>query len=189
MINNICVFCGSSFGKHDVYQQEVLQLGKTLATKKINLIYGGGNVGLMGVLSRTVLENGGEVTGIIPKKIHESVDHIELTETVIVDTMHERKASMYSLADAFIALPGGIGTLEELAEVMTWQQIGYHAKPIGVFNINGFYQPFEKLLEHMVQEGFLKPEFAKNLIVEDTPEQLLERLEKFAPKLLSKWST
>lgn len=187
MLQNICVFCGSSFGRSDRYRDEVEKLGKSLANKKINLIYGGGNVGLMGVLARSILEYGGEATGVIPQKIFDSVEHIELTKTIVVETMHERKAAMYELADAFIALPGGIGTLEELAEVMTWQQIGYHHKPIGVLNIENFYQPFEHFLEHMVQEGFLRQEFADNLIVERSPQQLLERMNSFAPQVVSKW--
>ncbi|WP_099600888.1 TIGR00730 family Rossman fold protein, partial [Pseudomonas sp. 2995-1] len=112
--------------------------------------YGGGNSGLMGALSSSALKAGGNVTGIIPKKIHEQVEHIELSELHIVDTMHDRKNMMYSLADAFIALPGGIGTIEELAEIFTWQQIGYHQKPVAVWNINQFYNPFRDMMLHMV---------------------------------------
>ncbi|WP_332694995.1 TIGR00730 family Rossman fold protein [Halalkalibacter lacteus] len=187
MFKNICVFCGSSFGNDASYTKEVHKFAQALVTNKINLIYGGGNAGLMGELARYVLERNGEVVGVIPKKIHENVQHIELTDLIIVDDMHQRKAKMYELADGFIALPGGIGTIEELAEALTWQQIGYHHKPIGILNPNGFYDKLISLLKHMATEGFLKAEFLEHLIISDCPDELLTKMEQFTPRFLSKW--
>ncbi|MDT8861622.1 TIGR00730 family Rossman fold protein [Alkalihalobacillus sp. MEB130] len=187
MFKNICVFCGSSFGTSPTYVQEVHNFAQTLVEKQINLVYGGGNNGLMGELARYVLERNGEVVGVIPKKIHENVQHLELTDLLIVDDMHQRKAKMYELADGFIALPGGIGTIEELAESLTWQQIGYHQKPIGILNPNGFYNKLLSLLEHMAQEGFLKADFLQNLIISDCPKELLRKMEQFKPVHLNKW--
>lgn len=187
-LKKLCVFCGSSLGASEEYKMKAVQLGRLLADKGIELIYGGGNVGIMGELSRAVLENGGRVTGVIPQVIYENVNHIELTELIIVNNMHERKAKMYDLADGFIALPGGIGTLEELAEVMTWYQIGYHAKPIGIYNVNGYYEGLLTFLEHSITEGFLKREYIDHLITEDEPTTLLEKMEKQEMKLINKWS-
>jgi uncharacterized protein (TIGR00730 family) len=187
-LKSVCVFCGSSKGKHPDYLNQAKELGILLAQQNIELIYGGGNVGVMGEVSRAVLESGGKVTGIIPKKIHEMVDHIELTNLHIVDNMHERKAKMYELSNGYIALPGGIGTLEELAEVMTWYQIGYHNKPIALFNINKFYDPFVQLLHHMVEEGFLKKDYLKNIIVENDLNVLLEKMNAHDATFVDKWS-
>jgi uncharacterized protein (TIGR00730 family) len=187
-LKSICVFCGSSKGNHPEYINQAKQLGTLLAKQDIELIYGGGNVGVMGEVSRAVMENGGKVTGIIPKKLHEMVDHIELTNLHIVEDMHQRKAKMYELSDGFIALPGGIGTLEELAEVMTWYQIGYHNKPIALFNVNKFYNPFVQLLHHMVEEGFLKKEYLTSIIVEDKLNTLLEKMNGHDVTLGDKWS-
>ncbi|SDZ11199.1 hypothetical protein SAMN05421736_106120 [Evansella caseinilytica] len=186
-MKKLCVFCGSSFGQHPSYKDEILKFGKILGEKQIELIYGGGNAGLMGALSQAVLAHGGTATGIIPKKIYDQVEHIELSQLHIVDTMHERKNKMYELAEAFVALPGGIGTLEELAEIITWQQIGYHQKAIGIYNVNGFYDPFREMLKHMIAEGFLKQSMLDHLIVEDNVETLLERLDQFQPFEHSKW--
>ncbi|WP_332628884.1 TIGR00730 family Rossman fold protein [Halalkalibacter flavus] len=189
MFKNICVFCGSSFGTRPGYVEDVHTFAQALVTRNINLVYGGGNHGLMGELARYVLERKGEVVGVIPKKIHENVQHIELTDLIIVDDMHQRKAKMYELADGFIALPGGIGTIEELAESLTWQQIGYHQKPIGILNPNGFYDKLLSLLEHMTNEGFLKANFLENIIISDCPEELLQKMENFKPAYVSKWDT
>jgi len=186
--NKICVFCGSSFGINESYKQNAIKLGIQLAIQKIELVYGGGNVGLMGELSRTVLEHNGRVTGVIPQKIYENVNHVDLTELIVVEHMHERKAKMYELADGFIALPGGIGTLEELAEVITWYQIGYHAKPIGILNVNGFYDSLQNLFSHMIQEGFLKPEYIQNVVIESDPECLIKKMKEHEMKAIDKWS-
>ena len=184
----LCVFCGSSFGENEVYKVGAIALGKTLAEHNIELIYGGGNVGLMGELARTVLENNGRVTGVIPKKIHDNVQHVELSELIVVENMHERKAKMYDLADAFIALPGGIGTLEELAEVMTWYQIGYHYKPIGILNTNEYYNHLQFMLSHMVAEGFLKTEFIDKIVTDEHPASLVEKMAQQEMKYIDKWS-
>lgn len=179
---------GSSLGSQPEYLVQAKEVGVHLAKQNIELIYGGGNVGIMGELSRAVLENGGNVTGVIPKKIYEMVDHVELTNLHIVDNMHERKAKMYDLADGFIAMPGGIGTLEEIAEVMTWFQIGYHTKPIALLNVEQFYTPFIHLLEHMVQEGFLKKEFLQNIIIEDNFITILQKMSEHQSSFVDKWS-
>ncbi|MBM7662382.1 uncharacterized protein (TIGR00730 family) [Bacillus mesophilus] len=186
-IKSICVFCGSSTGAHPNYIEQAKKLGAFLAENDIELIYGGGNVGVMGEISRTVMSHGGKVTGVIPKLIHERVDHVDLTNLHIVENMHERKAKMYELSDGFIALPGGIGTLEELAEVMTWYQIGYHGKPIALFNINQFYDKFIDLLQHMVGEGFLKKDYLSSLILDSNPEVLLEKMNAFEGQKIDKW--
>jgi uncharacterized protein (TIGR00730 family) len=187
-LKSVCVFCGSSTGAHPEYIQQAKKLGIYLAEKNIELIYGGGNVGVMGEISRTVMENGGKVTGIIPKLLHDRIDHVELTALHVVDNMHQRKAKMYELADGFIALPGGIGTLEELAEVMTWFQIGYHSKPIALYNINQFYNRFVELLQHMVEEGFLKSEYVNSLIVKDDLTILFEKMNSYEGQAIDKWS-
>ncbi|MBM6616842.1 TIGR00730 family Rossman fold protein [Bacillus suaedaesalsae] len=187
-LKNLCVFMGSSEGNHPDYVAQAKELGMHLAEKNIELIYGGGNVGIMGELSRSVLSNGGKVTGVIPKKIYDMVEHVDLTHLHIVEHMHERKAKMYELADGFIALPGGIGTLEEVAEVMTWFQIGYHSKPIGLFNVQQFYTPLLHLLEHMIKEGFLKKEFLQNVIIEDNFVTLLQKMNDLQTTFVDKWS-
>ncbi|ARK30625.1 TIGR00730 family Rossman fold protein [Halalkalibacter krulwichiae] len=187
MFSNICVFCGSSFGRHQSYIDAVTKFGQELAKNKINLVYGGGNAGLMGELARYVLSRQGEVVGVIPKKIYENVDHIQLTDLIIVEDMHQRKAKMYELADGFVALPGGIGTIEELAEALTWQQIGYHSKPIGILNTNQYYNKLLSLLEHMVDEGFIKQEFLNSLIISEDPEDLLLKMKHYKPNYINKW--
>ncbi len=181
-LKSVSVFCGSSNGSKPEYMEQAKNLGSFLASHNIELIYGGGNLGVMGEISRSVMENGGTVTGVIPKKLYDMVDHIDLTNLHIVKDMHERKAKMYELSDGFIALPGGIGTLEELSEVMTWYQIGYHSKPIALFNINKYYNSFIRLLEHMVTEGFLKHEYVDSLIVAEELEGLAERMNNFEGK-------
>ncbi len=186
-IKRITVFCGSSESVDTEYFEAVKELGKTLAEMKIDVIYGGGNVGLMGALARTVLEHGGTVTGIIPRKIYDNVSHIELSELIIVDTMHERKAKMYESGDAFIALPGGIGTLEELTEIFTWYQLEYHNKPIGLLNTKSYYAPFYKMLEHMVSEGFLHQRYMEPLLTEEKPRLLVEGIKKHSVPLMNKW--
>lgn len=186
-LKRICVFCGSSLGKNIEYRNEAKNLGKVMALKKIDLVYGGGNVGLMGELARSVLHNNGKVTGVIPKKLYDMVDHIELSDLHIVNDMHERKAKMYELADGFIALPGGIGTLEELAEVFTWYQLGYHLKPIGILNVNNFFEGLVRFLEHMVAEGFLKEEHRDILIVDKNPEALIGKMFDHKAINIDKW--
>ncbi|WLD94742.1 TIGR00730 family Rossman fold protein [Alkalihalobacillus sp. AL-G] len=188
VFKRICVFCGSSFGSSESYKKNVKQLGALLAKNDIELVYGGGNSGLMGVLAHAVMTNNGKATGIIPHKINDRVQHLELTDLIVVDTMHERKAKMYELADAFIALPGGIGTMEEMFEVMTWNQLGYHTKPLGLFNIEHYYDPLYELLTHMHSEGFVQKEHLEQTIIEDQADQLLQQLEKLEMKAFDKWT-
>ncbi|WP_221563491.1 TIGR00730 family Rossman fold protein [Alkalihalobacillus sp. TS-13] len=185
--SSICVFCGSSFGTSPVYREQVKKLGSLLAENKVKLVYGGGNSGLMGELAHAVMSNGGEATGIIPRKIYEQVDHLELSELKIVDTMHERKALMYELADAFIALPGGIGTMEEMFEVMTWNQLGYHLKPLGLFNIDHYYDPLHQMLYHMYDQGFVKKQHLDQTVIQENAVELLQRLNQQEVTSIDKW--
>ncbi|MGE6204892.1 TIGR00730 family Rossman fold protein [Guptibacillus hwajinpoensis] len=186
-LKRMTVFCGSSENVDNHYFEAVEQLGKELADKEIEVVYGGGNVGLMGALARSVLKAGGKVTGIIPRKIYDNVTHIELSNLVIVDTMHERKAKMYELGDAFIALPGGIGTLEELTEIFTWYQLEYHNKPIGLLNTKGYYDRFYLMLEHMVEEGFLHKRYMEPLLTEENPEKLVAMISRHSVPMMNKW--
>lgn len=187
-MNNICVFCGSSSGFNDVYANAALVLGKELAARNKRLIYGGGNVGLMGIIADEVLAKGGKVTGVIPHFLFDwEVGHVGLTELIKVDSMHERKLLMSEKADAFIAMPGGFGTLEELAEILTWVQLSIIQKPIGILNVNGFYDHLIAQLNKMVEEGFLKQQNREMLLTSDNPEELLNILESFRPTPAKKW--
>ncbi len=154
---SVCIFCGASTGTNPVYREAAIALGQELARRKLTLVYGGGAVGLMGVVADAALAAGGEVIGIIPKSLKNSeIGHEGLTRLEVVDGMHARKARMAELSDAFIALPGGLGTLEELFEVWTWGQLGYHGKPLGLLEVNGFYQKLTGFLDHVVGEGFVR---------------------------------
>lgn len=175
-IGSVCVFCGSNNGRRPEYADAAESLGREIVRRGQRLVYGGGDVGVMGVLARAVLESGGEVTGVIPRRLYEIVDHVELTELVIAADMHERKARMYEASDAFIAMPGGIGTLDELFEVWTWRQIGYHDKPVGVFEVEGFFAPLLSFIEHMSSEGFLSHELVDDLVVRNDAASLLDAL-------------
>jgi uncharacterized protein (TIGR00730 family) len=174
--SSVCVFCGSSNGRGPEYAAAAAAMGAELARRGQRLVFGGGDVGTMGVLARAVLAAGGEVTGVIPRKLYELVDHVELTELVVAADMHERKAKMYELSDAFIALPGGIGTLDELFETWTWRGIGYHDKPVGILDVAGYYPPLLAFLRKMVEEGFLPREHLEDLVVESSPGPLLDAL-------------
>ncbi len=174
----ICVFCGSKIGNRDVYQLAAQALGKAIANRGLNLVYGGSDVGLMGIVADTVLANGGEVIGVIPEFfISQEVAHPNLTKLHIVKSMHERKALMAKSADAFIALPGGYGTLEELAEIITWAQLDLHNKPIGILNIDNYYQSLLAFFDKSVTEGFLSKQL-RSLILEATePNELLNLIQ------------
>jgi uncharacterized protein (TIGR00730 family) len=176
-MRRVCVFCGSSRGRDPRHAEAATQLGTLLAGRGIGLVFGGGSVGLMGVVADAVLACGGTVTGVIPRGLAaRELAHRAVADMRVVPTMHARKALMADLADAFVALPGGIGTFEELLEIATWGQLGIHAKPIGVLNVAGYYDPLVALLEHAVDAGFL-PEPSRSLvIVDDSAERLLERL-------------
>ena len=172
-LGHICVFCGSSPGRSSAYGDAADVLGRLMAEEGITLVFGGGDVGLMGKLSRAVLAHQGKAVGVIPKSIYDRVDTASLTELHVVEDMHQRKALMYRLSDGFIVLPGGLGTMEEFFEVFTWYQLGFHLKPIGLLNVNGFFTPLDNLLDHMVREGFLKSGHLKVLLKERDPKQLL----------------
>lgn len=185
---NICVFCGSSFGKDETYRQAAALTGKLLAQRGIELIYGGGHVGLMGVIADAALSAGGRVTGVIPRALSErEIAHGGLTTLVVVESMHERKAEMAKRADGFIALPGGAGTLEEAFEQWTWAQLGVHEKPCGFLNIKGYFDPLRSLIQKMVTEGFLRPDYADMLVFSDNPGDILSAFESYAPPS-RKWS-
>jgi uncharacterized protein (TIGR00730 family) len=178
---SICVFCGSSNGRRPEYAEAAVALGKEIARRGQRLVYGGGDVGTMGTLARSVLESGGAVTGIIPKRLYELVDHVELTELVVAADMHERKAKMYERSDAFIALPGGIGTLDELFEAWTWRQIGYHGKPVGILNVAGYYDALLGFLASMAGEGFLAEPMLEDMVVSAEAAALLDALAARGP--------
>lgn len=174
---SICVFCGSALGKSDIHAKTAEEFGSRIARRGATLVYGGGNIGTMGILAEAAMKAGGRVVGIIPERLHGMVEHLEISELIVVRDMHERKARMQELSDAFVALPGGIGTMEELFEVWTWRYIGYHAKPAGLLNTGGFYDDLLRMLETMTREGFLKPEMLEDLCVEKSPEAMLETIE------------
>lgn len=187
-MKNICVFCGSSSGTNGVYATAAKSLGNLIATNGKELVYGGGNVGLMGIIADEVLLKGGRVTGIIPHFLFDwEVGHEGLTELIKVDSMHERKQLMSQKADAFIAMPGGFGTLEELGEIVTWVQLSIIQKPVGILNVNGFYDALLSQLDHMVEEGFLKQENRNMLLSSESPEELMTMIENFKVVPTEKW--
>jgi uncharacterized protein (TIGR00730 family) len=188
MIKSLCVYCGSSIGATPGYAKAARVLAKTMVEDNIGLVYGGGNVGLMGVIADEVMRLGGEATGVIPKALlDKEVGHHGLTRLHIVKDMHERKAMMASLSDGFIAMPGGIGTLEELFEVFTWSQLGLHAKPIGLLNVDGFFDQLVGFIGHLVEQQFLQADQAKLLMVAPDAGQLLAQFKVFQPTYHSKW--
>ncbi|MDB5842262.1 MAG: DNA-binding protein [Herminiimonas sp.] len=187
-MKSICVYCGSSTGATPVYADAARALAGRLVENNIALVYGGGNVGLMGTIADEVMRLGGEVTGVIPTALlDKELGHGGLTRLHIVKDMHERKAMMADLSDGFIAMPGGIGTLEELFEVLTWAQLGFHEKPIGVLNVGGFYDGLIGFLQHLVGEGFVRSGHATLLMHEADPEKLLERFKTYVPSHDVKW--
>jgi uncharacterized protein (TIGR00730 family) len=181
-MNSVCVFCGSRSGRDDAYEEAARATGHTLARSGLRLVYGGGRVGLMGVLADTVLSAGGQITGVIPRALFDrEIAHSGVSDMRVVQSMHERKELMASLADAFIALPGGAGTLEEIFEQWTWAQLGIHAKPCGFLNVNGYFDPLFALIERMVAEGFMARSFATMLAIETDPDRLLARFRAYQP--------
>src|ERR671920_1802960 len=176
-IQTICVYCGSGFGSDPVFVQTAAELGRLMGERGINLVYGGGNVGVMGTVARSVLDHGGYVTGIIPdflKSREKMLDDVQ--ETIVVEEMHTRKRLMFEKADAFVALPGGIGTLEELVEQMTWAQLGQHTKPILLVSVNGFWKPLLTLLAHMHEQGFIRPGLELNYLVAERVDEIVPML-------------
>ncbi|NRD76849.1 TIGR00730 family Rossman fold protein [Bacillus sp. BRMEA1] len=181
-MKRLAVFCGSSLGASDAYKAGAIELGKELAKRKITLVYGGSSIGLMGAVADTVLNEGGHAIGVIPRVLEQrEISHKGLTELYTVETMHERKAKMAELADGFIVLPGGTGTLEEFFEIFTWSQIGLNQKPCGLLNIDHYYDPLITLFDHMVEQKFLQEKFRSIAIVEDQPDLLIEQFFKYVP--------
>lgn len=177
-MKSIVVYCGSKVGKKPAYALAAKQLGKYLAKNDFRLVYGGGSVGLMGVVADAALENGGKVVGVIPRFLdNQEVGHQGISELIVVEDMHTRKQKMTSLSQGAIALPGGLGTLEELSEVLTWDQLRLIQRPIGLLNVDGFYDPLLQQLDHMVSEGFLSRETRSKLLVDSSVEELMRKME------------
>ena len=186
-MRRVTVFCGSRVGKAPAYREQAEALGRRLARKGLELVYGGGRIGLMGVLADAVLAHGGKVTGVIPEALEAlEVAHSRATTMHVVGSMHERKALMADLGDAFVALPGGFGTFEEFCEILTWAQLGIHTKPCGLLNVRGYYDPLLLLFDQAVEEGFLKPVYRSLVLSETDPERLLEALAMFSPPVIER---
>jgi uncharacterized protein (TIGR00730 family) len=187
-LKNICVYCGSNPGRLPVYKEQAQVFARELVKRELGLVYGGSSVGIMGVVADTVLAEGGRAIGIIPEAlVRKEVEHKGLTELHVVGSMHERKAMMAQKSDGFVALPGGVGTLEELFETWTWAQLGFHGKPCGLLNVAGYYDKLAGFVDHMVGESFMKPEHRAMLIVESEPSRLLDRLATYRAPTVSKW--
>jgi len=187
-LRRVCVYCGSNAGVRPAYAEAARRLGGLLGARGVGLVYGGGNVGLMGVLADAALAAGAEVIGVIPQGlVDRELGHQGVTELRIVRTMHERKALMADLADAFVALPGGLGTLDELFEVWTWAQLGLHGKPIGLLEVDGFFAPLVAYLDHATSEGFVRAEQRAMVVVEDDAARLLERFAAYEAPRVGKW--
>ena len=182
------MFCGSRSGVDPAYEKTARTLGRTLAESGIELVYGGGHVGLMGVVANAALSAGGDVTGVMPKAlVNREIAHTNLTRLHVVGSMHERKAMMSELSEGFVALPGGTGTLEEFFEVLTWAQLGEHAKPCGLINVAGYYDPLLAVFDHMVDRGFLSEAHRALVLLESEPRALLDRFERYSPPKTAKW--
>jgi len=187
-MRRVCVYAGSNPGSRPVYAEAAAGLATLLAERGIGLVYGGGNVGLMGVLADTAMAAGGEVIGVMPRALIErEIGHKGITELRVVESMHERKAQMAELSDAFVAVPGGIGTLEELFEIWTWSQLGLHRKGCGLLNVAGYYDGLVEFLDHAVGERFVRPQQRGILAVASDPAELLDRLAAFEPPAVGKW--
>ncbi|CAA9470080.1 MAG: Lysine decarboxylase family [uncultured Rubrobacteraceae bacterium] len=187
-MNSICVFCGSSPGNDPAYAEAAQRLGRILAESETTLVYGGGHVGLMGVVADAALGAGGEVIGVMPRSlVDREIGHTGLSKLHVVRSMHERKAMMSELSDGFVALPGGNGTLEEFFEVLTWAQLGEHGKPCGLLNVVGYYGPLLKVFDQMVEKAFLRGAHRELVLVEEDPSVLLERFEGYEPPKTIKW--
>lgn len=187
-MKRITVFCGSSSGTEEVYKKQATLLGQTLAKHNIELVYGGANVGLMGAVANGALNEGGKVIGVLPNFLRaKEIAHHGLTELILVESMHERKAKMNDLCDGVIALPGGFGTLEELFEMLTWAQLGLHKKPIAILNINGFYDSLLELTQNMVDKGLLKSVNREMLLVSDNVDDLLNQMKNYTAPSVGKW--
>jgi uncharacterized protein (TIGR00730 family) len=188
-LKRICVFCGSSLGARPAYRDAAQQLGELMAERRIGVVFGGGAIGLMGVLADAALSKGGEVIGVIPESlVRREIGHRGVTKLHVVETMHQRKSLMADLSDAFIALPGGYGTLEEICEAVTWSQLGIQQKPCGLLNVEKYWDGLLAVLDHAVDEGFVRPENSQLVLVAQTPEWMLERLSEWTPpNHIEKW--
>ena len=187
-MKRIAVYCGSSSGTNGIYVETAEMLGRILAEKNIQIVFGGGKVGLMGVLAYSAIEAGGSVTGVIPGFLNiKEVAHDGITELITVSSMHERKALIHDMSDGFIALPGGFGTLEELFEMLTWGQLGLHQKPVGILNVNGYFSDVLRAIDSMVREGFLKGDNRDMVLVSDRIEELLDKMETYRAPSVPKW--
>ncbi len=188
-MQRICVFCGSNSGNQPAYTTAAQQMGTALGKRNLELVYGGGHVGLMGTVADAVLAAGGRVTGVIPQSLRaKEVGHNGLTELIVTQSMHERKAKMAELADGFVALPGGFGTFEELIEIITWGQLGYHGKPIGLLNVAGFYDGLLIFFDQAVTAGFIHPQHRAMLMVNDDAAALLDDFATYEPTYTAKWT-
>ncbi|HDQ72131.1 MAG TPA: TIGR00730 family Rossman fold protein [Chloroflexi bacterium] len=186
-MERICVFCGSSPGARPAYRRAAKQMGQALADRGITLVYGGGSVGMMGYVAQAIIEAGGDVIGVIPRAILEmEVAFTDLSDLRVVGSMHERKALMAELADGFIALPGGLGTLEEFFEVLTWAQLGIHHKPCGFLNVDGYYDRLVDFLDHMVEQRFVESVHRGMVLMDQDPERLLRLFETYQPAAVDK---
>ncbi|HVP27660.1 MAG TPA: TIGR00730 family Rossman fold protein [Myxococcota bacterium] len=187
-MKRICVFCGSSPGRDPRYAAAARELGHALALRGLGLVYGGASVGLMGIVADAALAAGGEAIGVLPAALaRKEIAHPGLSELRLVDSMHERKAQMVELSDGFVALPGGVGTLEEFFEVLTWAQLGLHAKPCGLLDVAGYWRDLERFLDHAVRERFVKEKHRRLVLVDDDPRRLLDAFAGYAPELEEKW--
>ncbi len=187
-MQRVCVFLGSNRGARPEYEQAAVEFGRALARRGLGLVYGGSSVGLMGVLADEVLAGGGEVIGVLPHTmIQREIAHTGLTELVVVDTMHQRKAVMAERCDAVAALPGGLGTMDEFFEALTWAQLGYHANPCGVLNVSGYYDCLLHMLDSMTDQGFVRQEHRNMVLQASTPDELLDALAAYEPKAVGKW--
>lgn len=190
IVKRIAVFCGSSTGSSPIYMDAARELGKELARRKIGLVYGGSSIGLMGSIASAVLENGGAVTGVLPQFLeNKEIAYKGLTELITVQSMHERKAKMTELAEGFITLPGGAGTMEEFFEIFTWAQLGLHQKPCGILNTNHYYDPLVNLINHMADAEFLQEKYRSIAIVEENPAVMLDRFHTYQPPSIKTYIT
>ncbi len=187
-MKRICVFCGANSGKKPEYKSAAIHLADELVSRNIEIVYGGGSIGLMGVLAERAMELGGKVTGVIPEALAlKEVAHDTISELIVVGSMHERKAKMAELSDGFISLPGGIGTIEETFEMLTWSQLWFHNKPCGIINVLGFYDKLIEFLNHISEEKFFMDIYRRMLIVETDPAALLDKFEQYKPPQVKHW--
>lgn len=187
-MKNIAVFCGSNTGNNPLFKEVAYNLGSTMASFGLGLVYGGARVGLMGAVANGILDNNGEVIGVIPSFLREKeLQHDSLSEMIVVETMHERKAKMYDLSDGIISLPGGFGTMDEMFEFLTWGQLAIHRKPTGLLNIDGYYDSLLDFIDTTIDKGFVKEEYRSMLLVSDSVEELLQQMKDYVPSANDKW--